>query len=155
LSFINVFIIFFAILSTLILGDTMPYDTVDRGKIETMVREFYGTVLKDDLLAPFFVNSLGDDLNGGKWYEHLNTLHRFWMLMMLGEKGYPGDPFPPHAFLGLMDEEPFTRWLELFHATVYRLFIPEIADKFYKKAEILAEQFIDNLGINDDEDDDY
>ena len=133
----------------------MPYDTVDRGKIEQMVREFYTIVLKDDILSPIFVKALGDDLNNGKWYEHLNTLYNFWMQMMTGVSPYQGHPFPPHAFLGPLTEEHFERWLKLFRETVYRLFVPEIADKFYKKANILAEQFMDNLGINDEDDEEW
>ena len=66
----------------------MPYDTVDRGKIEVLVREFYTTVLKDDLLSPIFVKSLVNDFNNGKWYEPLNTLYNFWMQMMTGESPY-------------------------------------------------------------------
>lgn len=131
----------------------MPYDTVDRGKIEQMVREFYTVVLKDDILSPFFIKALGNDLKNGKWHEHLNTLVNFWMLMMEGEKNYWGDPFPPHAFIGPLSRETFERWLELFHEVVYRLFVPEIAAKFYKKAEILSEQFIENLSDDEDEDD--
>lgn len=132
----------------------MPYDTVDRGKIEQMVREFYTVVLKDDILSPFFIKALGNDLKNGKWHEHLNTLVNFWMLMMEGEKNYWGDPFPPHAFLGPLSRETFERWLELFHEVIYRLFVPEIAAKFYKKAEVLSEQFIANLTDDEDEDDD-
>ncbi|QSZ42573.1 globin [Sulfurimonas aquatica] len=132
----------------------MPYDTVDRGKIEEMVRLFYGTVLEDDILAPIFIKSLGDDLNNGKWHEHLNTLYKFWDLMMTGKFGYGGNPFPPHAFMGPLTREHFERWLLLFKATVNELFIPEIADKFYTKADRLAEQFIDNLGIDDEDEDD-
>jgi len=131
----------------------MLYDTVDRGKIEEMVREFYTIVLKDDLLGPIFIKALGDDLNNGKWYEHLNTLYNFWVLMMTGKPGYGGHPYPPHAFIGPLYPETFERWLKLFHEVVYRLFVPEIADKFYKKAEVLAEQFMDNLGLNDEEED--
>lgn len=132
----------------------MPYDMVDRDKIKELVRYFYGNVLKDELLAPVFIKSLGDNLEGGKWIEHLYTLDSFWVLMMTGKRGYGGDPFPPHAFLGGLTPEMFTRWLELFHEAVYKIFVPEIADKFYKKADVLAEQFMENLGFNDDEDDD-
>ncbi|MDH5464064.1 MAG: group III truncated hemoglobin [Thiovulaceae bacterium] len=132
----------------------MPYDTVDRGTIEAMVKKFYGTVLEDELLAPIFIRSLGDDLKNGKWHEHLNTLYKFWDLMMTGQRGYGGDPFPPHAFLGLNEPEPFERWLELFKATVNEMFIPEIADKFYAKADRLANIFMENLDINDEEDED-
>lgn len=132
----------------------MPYDTVDRGKIEEMVRQFYSTVLKDDILAPIFIKSLGDDLNNGKWHEHLNTLYKFWDLMMTGKRGYGGDPFPPHAFIGPLYREHFTRWLELFRETADALFTPEISNKFHVKANRLAEQFIDNLGIDDEDEDD-
>ncbi len=131
----------------------MPYNTVDRGHIEEMVRQFYEAVLKDDILAPIFNKSLGDDLNNAKWHEHLNTLYKFWDLMMTGKRGYGGDPFPPHAFIGPLNREHFTRWLELFKKTVNELFIPEIATKFYLKADRLAEQFIDNLGIDDEDED--
>ncbi len=132
----------------------MPFDTADRGNIETMVRTFYTVVLKDDIVGPFFIRALGDDLNNDKWYEHLNTLTRFWLLMMTGERhGYWGDPFPPHAFLGPLHRETFERWLKLFHGVVYELFIPEIADKFYNKADALAEQFIENLGIDEEDED--
>ena len=130
----------------------MLYDTVDRGKIEEMVRQFYGTVLKDDMLAPIFIKSLGDDLNNGKWHEHLNTLYKFWDLMMTGRRGYGGDPFPPHAFIGPLHRVTFERWLKLFKETVNQLFNPEIANKFYVKANRLAEQFMNNLGTDDEDD---
>lgn len=132
----------------------MLYNSVDRTNIEEMVRRFYATVLKDDILSPYFIKSLGQDLDNGKWYEHLHTLQDFWLLMMTGERGYNGDPFPPHAFLGPIYPETFKRWLDLFKETVESMFILEIADKFYKKADILAGQFMDNLGMND-EDEDY
>lgn len=131
----------------------MLYETVDRAKIEEMVQRFYANVLKDDILSPYFTKALGSDLDSGKWHEHLNTLIGFWLLMMNAESGYRGDPFPPHAFLGQMYRETFERWLLLFKEVVESMFIPEIAQKFYKKADILAEQFIDNLGIDDEEED--
>ena len=130
----------------------MKYDVVDQNTVKEMVREFYSTVLQDDILAPYFINALGDNLKTGKWPTHFQTLDDFWLLMMTGKSGYKGDPFPPHAFLGEMYPQTFERWLKLFHETIHNFFTPEIADKFYKKAEILSEQFIDNLGINDEED---
>lgn len=132
------------------------HEVVDRVNINEMVRKFYAKVLDDELLSPFFRKALGDDLKNGKWHEHLHTLDNFWMLMMTGKRGYGGDPFPPHAFLGPLTPETFERWLKLFRETLDSLYTPEIADKFYTKANILAEQFMENLGMNDeDEDDDY
>lgn len=131
----------------------MLYNTVDREKIEHLVRDFYAEVLKDKTLGPIFIKSLGSDLKGGKWHEHLHVLASFWMLMMTGRPGYPGDPFPPHAFLGPLTRAMFEQWLKLFRVAIDDLFIQEIADKFYKKADVLAEQFMNNLGVDDDDDD--
>ena len=132
----------------------MPYEKIDVDNIREMVRKFYALILKDETLSPFFIKALGDDLEKGKWPEHFHTLDNFWGLMMSGHKGYMGDPFPAHAFIGPLYRETFEQWLKLFHVVVYEMFVPTLADKFYKKANILAEQFMDNLGINDDEDDD-
>jgi len=132
---------------------TIPYDIVNRDTIHTLVHEFYAVVLKDDKVGPYFIKSRGEDLTNGKWHEHLHTLDDFWLLMMIGKPGYSGDPFPPHAFLGPIYHETFEQWLKLFKETTNKYFIPSIADKFYKKADVIAEQFIDNLGLNDDDDD--
>ena len=132
----------------------MLYEKVDRESVEKLVSTFYASVLDDAMLAPFFIKILGKDMNGGKWYEHLRQLNEFWHLMMTGKGHYRGHPFPAHAFIGPLTREHFEQWLKLFKATVDSLFVREIADKFYEKADTLAEQFIENLGI-DDEDDDY
>ena len=133
----------------------MLYDTVDRPTVEKLVHEFYARVLQDEVVGPHFVKALGPDINGGKWYGHLSTLKNFWLMMMNGEKNYWGDPLPAHAFLGPLSEEAFERWLALFRQTVDSLFIPEIADKFYTKSEVIAEQLMEFLQIGkyaDDED---
>ena len=132
----------------------MLFDTVDRVSVETMVRQFYATIVEDDIVGPYFIRALGNDLKNYKWHEHFNTLDRFWLMMMNGEKDYWGDPFPPHAFLGTLYPETFERWLQLFRETVDALFIPEIADKFYKKGEVLAERFMDYLDVGEEDDDD-
>lgn len=133
-------------------GVCMLYDTVDRPSVERLVKEFYAVVLEDELVGPYFVRALGPDINGGKWYGHLTTLKNFWLAMMNGEKNYWGDPFPAHAFIGQLYPETFERWLLLFRQTVDALFIPEIADKFYKKSETLAQRFIEYLGVDEDDD---
>lgn len=132
----------------------MLIDTVDRASVEKMVRQFYATIIQDDLVGPYFIRALGDNLKNDKWYEHFNTLDRFWLMMMNGEEGYWGDPFPPHAFLGELYPETFERWLKLFHETVYGMFTPEIAEKFYKKSEILADRFMEYLEVGKYSDDD-
>lgn len=128
------------------------YDTLTIENIREMVRDFYAHVLRDDRLAPIFIRSLGDDLDSTKWRTHLRTLDTFWGVMMSGQRSFVSDPFPAHAFLGTLTPKDFGRWLKLFHEVVYRLFVPEIGNKFYKHANILAERFMDNLGLYDEED---
>ena len=130
----------------------MLIDKVDRPAVEKMVHTFYAVIIKDDLVGPYFIRALGDDLSDFRWYEHFHTLTKFWLTMMNGEDGYWGSPFPPHAFIGELYPETFERWLKLFNEVVHELFTQEIADKFYKKSEILASQFIEYLGVGEEED---
>ncbi|NOR54604.1 MAG: hypothetical protein GQ531_00200, partial [Sulfurovum sp.] len=74
-------------------------------------------------------------------------LESFWLMLMTGEPGYFGDPFGPHAFLPNLSEEVFARWLELFNSHIRKYYTPELSDKFYKKADILSEQFMQRLEI--------
>lgn len=132
----------------------MLANEVTRENVDDMVQKFYAKLLKDDVVGPFFTRKLGDDMNNHKWPEHLRTLGRFWVTMMTGQKGYGGDPLAAHMFLGQLTRESFERWLEHFRETVDECYEPEIADKFYKKADILADQFMEFLDVDGDEDDD-
>ena len=123
------------------------YTKVDRPSVEKMVRSFYALLVKDDLVGPFFIKKLGDDLKNERWLDHYKTLDSFWLLMMTGELGYAGDPFFPHVGLGELTPEIFQRWLDVFDAHIRSLFIPEIADKFYKKSETLADSFMQGLEV--------
>jgi hemoglobin len=134
----------------------MKTDVVDLESIEIMVRAFYARLIKDDLVGPFFIKALGDDLSNGKWSEHYGTLDSFWLLMMTGERGYKGDPYMVHAFIGKLTVEIFDRWLEIFHKHVHEQFTPKIADKFYAKSQTIARRFMEGLEIGEfetDEDD--
>ncbi len=129
----------------------MRYDVVNRDNIQEMVRAFYACVLADELLGPIFTRVLGDDLEQGKWREHLYRLEEFWILLMGGVSSYRGDPTPAHAFIGGLTPESFDRWLTLFKNVVDEHFGEQIAAQFYKKAVIVAAQLRENLGVDDDD----
>jgi len=133
---------------------TKPAQTVERDVVDAMVRKFYTKILADKIVGRFFVRALGSDMNKGKWPEHLSTLKDFWMLMMRDIPGYGGHPAPAHAFIGQLSIEAFERWLELFHETVHEFFTPEIAEQFYKKSQIVAQELIEFLGIDEEDEDD-
>lgn len=120
---------------------------VKRTNVEKMVRTFYAMLVKDELVGPFFIKALGNDLQNKQWQEHYKILDNFWLMLMTGEKSYTGDPFLPHVQIGQLHEETFERWLELFNIHVHQLYVPQTAEKFYKKAEILAKKFMQGLEI--------
>ena len=52
----------------------MPANTITKENIETMVLSFYRRVLNDDIVGPFFIAKLGDDMNNEHWKPHLVLL---------------------------------------------------------------------------------
>jgi hemoglobin len=126
----------------------MPDFQADRGAIKIMVRTFYEKLLQDDVVGPYFVKQLGNDLNSGKWKAHFKRLEKFWFSLMNGVEEYKGDPMGAHFGIGELYEETFERWLEIFKAHVYEHFAPEIAEKFYTKSEMIAMRFMIELEIN-------
>jgi hemoglobin len=129
----------------------MLFETIDRGNIEKLVRAFYEKVLEDELLSPFFIRALGDDLKNDKWYEHLHTLDNFWLSLLTGEGRYMGDPLMPHMFLGGLEERHFECWLQLFRETLDRLYIPTLAIKIHGRAKALSTRFISDLELDDED----
>ena len=127
-------------------------ENIDRGSIEKLVRSFYAKVLEDDILAPFFINALGDDMRNDKWYEHLITLDNFWLGMMLEEGKYMGDPLLPHVFLAGLTPEIFDQWLKVFRETLEEIYTPSNVRKFHGKAKALSTRFIKDLELDDDDD---
>lgn len=122
---------------------------VNRTNIEKMVRTFYAMLIKDDIVGPFFIKTLGTDLKNDKWNEHYIVLDNFWLMLMTGEKSYKGDPFLPHVSIGQLNEETFDRWLELFNKHVHQHYVSDIAKKFNQRAEILAKKFMQGLEIGE------
>ena len=127
-------------------------ENIDRGSIEKLVRSFYAKVLEDEVLAPFFLNALGDDMKNDKWYEHLITFDNFWVGLLLKEGRYMGDPLLPHVFLPNLTEEIFEQWLKIFRETLDEIYTPSNVRNIYGKAKALSTRFINDLELDDDED---
>ena len=126
----------------------IPFKTINEENIEILVRTFYPEVLKDSLLAPFFIAKLGDDIRSQEWEEHLVLLTEFWKFVALGYDGYIGNPLQPHFHIADLSAEAFGRWLTLFHHTVDRLYIPSVGEYFKQKSTNIADNFMRKLGIS-------
>ncbi|MBA5687391.1 group III truncated hemoglobin [Rugamonas apoptosis] len=101
--------------------------------IATLVHTFYDDVRADPELAPIFNNAIGD-----QWEPHLARMVEFWCTVMLGHKSFQGNVFGTHMQLSGVEPRHFRRWLDLFMATVQRLFAPEVAEEFLIVARRIA-----------------
>lgn len=121
--------------------------SINEENIEILVRTFYTQVLKDELLAPFFIEKLGDDLQNRDWQEHLTLLTEFWKFVALGYDDYDGNPLQPHFHIEGLSREAFSGWLNLFHHTVDSLYTPSTGEYFKQKSTDIAENFMRKLNL--------
>ncbi|HEX2855350.1 MAG TPA: group III truncated hemoglobin [Opitutaceae bacterium] len=118
-------------------------DIETEADVRRLVDEFYGAIRRDELLNPIF-----SDFAQVNWELHLPKMYAFWNGLILGIPGYAGAPFPPHTRLPVTREH-FTRWLELFRATVDRLFTGERAQRAKDAAGSIAHTFAMRMGLID------
>ncbi|MBS1639849.1 MAG: group III truncated hemoglobin [Bacteroidetes bacterium] len=107
--------------------------------IKLLVDSFYGKVREDDMLKDIFNNIIQN-----RWPQHLEKMYSFWQTVLLDEYTYNGTPFPPHTKLPV-EEEHFTRWLQLFNATVDEYFVGEKATRAKWQGERMAEMFLNKI----------
>ncbi|MDD3475744.1 MAG: group III truncated hemoglobin [Sulfurimonas sp.] len=127
--------------------EKMLYNEVTKENLNKMVLLFYSKVLKDIVVAPFFIEKLGDDMKNDKWRPHLEILTNFWASIALGDSAYRGSPFAPHLDIEGISREAFQGWLRLFYETQDSIYVPEIADFFKNRSTLIAGNFMRNLGV--------
>lgn len=115
--------------------------------IMQLVKTFYPTILSDEIVGPFFIEKLGEDISSEIWQEHLVLLGHFWASIALGDGTYQGNPLAPHFQMDGISREAFERWLALFSAAVDRVYTPQAGEFFKVRSEIIAGNFMRNLGL--------
>ena len=125
----------------------MQENEITKENIRTMVNTFYVKILKDDIVGPFFIAKLGDDMTNEHWLPHLDLLVNFWASIALGDTDYRGNPFAPHTQLGELKHETFEQWLVLFSETLDEIYVPSVAAQFKERSTIIAGNFMRNLRI--------
>lgn len=118
-------------------------DISDEADVKLLVDAFYLKVREDALLNPIF-----SDVAKVDWDHHLPKMYAFWNGMILGKPGYAGAPWPAHAVLPVSAEH-FSRWLELFRATVDEHFEGEGATRAKNAAASIAHTFAMRMGLID------
>ncbi|OSZ79506.1 hypothetical protein CAP35_15030 [Chitinophagaceae bacterium IBVUCB1] len=105
--------------------------------IQQLVDSFYDTVKKDVIIGHIFHRIIGDD-----WSKHLPIMYSFWNTVLLGEAGYTGNPVRKHIALDKqirLEEVHYTRWLQLWTATVDDLYAGEIAERAKERAKMMLQ----------------
>lgn len=98
--------------------------------LERLVRRFYDTARKDDLIGHLFDGVMD-------WEKHISKITVFWSSVSLLTGRYHGQPLPAHFHLPL---EPvhFARWLTLFEQTTREICSPAGATLLIEKAHRIA-----------------
>ena len=118
-------------------------DIETEADVRALVDAFYAAIRDDALLNPIFTDVAQVD-----WDHHLPKMYAFWNGLIFGQPGYVGQPFAAHVQLPVAREH-FQRWLELFHATVDRLFSGAGALRAKNAAASIAHTFAMRMGLID------
>jgi hemoglobin len=108
-------------------------DITSREDIFILVSNFYEKVRKDDVLGPFFNETIKD------WDTHLQHLTTFWESSLFLKTKYYGDPLEAHArvdkaFSHSITEMHFGLWLNLWLQTIDELFEGDYAENAKRRA---------------------
>lgn len=125
----------------------MQAQEITRENIRTLIMTFYAKIVKDDIVGPFFIAKLGDDMSNEHWVTHLEIIVGFWTSLAFGNPKYNGNLFLPHTKLGQLKRETFEQWLKLFAETLDEVYVDAIAAKFKERSTLIAGNFMRNLMI--------
>ena len=125
----------------------MQTDKITRENVRMFVMQFYVKVFNDDIVGPFFIAKLGDDMSNETWTEHLEIIVGFWTSLAFGSPKYSRQLFLPHTKLGNVKRETFEQWLKLFGETLDEVYVPKVSNLFKERANIIAGNFMRNLGL--------
>lgn len=103
-------------------------DIENNEDIALLVNTFYGKVLKDEILAPFFRHL--------DFERHMPKMIHFWSFVLLNEEGYTTDVTKVHINMPIKKEH-FDRWIELFNVTTDTLFSGEKAELAKQRAYLI------------------
>lgn len=113
-------------------------DIESREDVQLLVDRFYERVKNDDLLAPVFAHV--------DWPHHLPIMYNFWSSVLFGDLSYSGNPVAKHLHLSVTTAH-FTRWLELFNATVDDHFSGYNATEAKSRAQSVANLLQYKMGL--------
>ena len=118
---------------------------VDADYIDHVVEAFYGKVRDDDLLGPIFAARIAD------WPAHLARMKAFWRSVLHNSGEFSGNPMLKHIIIPGLDLGHFTRWLDLFYATLREAEThPEATELVGSRARMIADSLLTGIAMRRD-----
>lgn len=111
-------------------------DITTRADIDRLIEVFYADVMTDPQIGHIFTEVAKIDP-----VTHFPRIAGFWESVLFDRGGYTGNPVQVHLELNRkveLDAAAFGRWLELWNATVDRLFAGATAEKAKQRAMSIA-----------------
>lgn len=115
-------------------------DIETRADLELLLTEFYK-------IAPFDAE-IGHHFDGVDLASHLPVIVDFWEKVLFGKPVYFNNPLQIHQKLhekSPLTLEHFRRWVEIFSATVDKLFAGRQAENAKLRAKMIAHSLNQNL----------
>lgn len=108
-------------------------DIKTRTDIHLLVSSFYEKVRKDEVLSPFFNETIKD------WDKHIDHLTDFWESSLFLQTRFSGDPLEKHIEVdenhnNSITELHFGVWLNLWLQTIDELFEGDFAENAKRRA---------------------
>lgn len=110
-------------------------DLLNRADIELLVNTFYDTVKTDEVIGHIF-----NDIIGSDWSQHLPIMYQFWDGIIFNKPGYSGNPIKKHIDIDkriALQPEHYTRWAQLWNATVDNMYQGPNADEIKNRAALM------------------
>lgn len=118
---------------------------VDEAFIDHLVEAFYARVRTDDLLGPIFAQHIAE------WPPHLARMKCFWRSVLHNSGEFSGNPMAKHLAIPKLTVEHFTRWLELFYATLRELEGQHAASELVgTRARMIADSLLTGISMRRD-----
>ncbi|MEI5584608.1 MULTISPECIES: group III truncated hemoglobin [unclassified Agromyces] len=114
----------------------MPADLANRDDVERLVVAFYETAFRDPIIGPIFTDVAHMDLAA-----HLPVMCDFWETVLFRSGAYRRNALQVHVALHErhpLTDADFTRWLQLWTATVDRHFAGPVAQRAKLQAARIA-----------------
>ncbi len=107
-------------------------DISSRAELVPLLKAFYAKAQADAII--------GEKFSGLNMDEHIALIANFWETVLFGTRSYQGDPFGKHIPLALAPKH-FTRWVELFTATIDDFYSGPKAEEMKMRGQTIAQVF--------------